>query len=178
MKLVVIDRDGVINEDSPAYIKSSDEWHPIAGSLEAIALLNQAGFTVAVATNQSGIARGLYTEKTLQTIHEKMHLAAQNAGGKIDSIFYCPHGPEDNCPCRKPNPGLLEQIAEHYGVGLEDVPYVGDSYRDLEAAINAGAKPILVLTGNGHKTLANHAQKLTTIPHYKDLLAFARYHYE
>lgn len=178
MKLVVIDRDGVINKDSPAYIKSSDEWHPIAGSLEAIALLNQAGFTVAVATNQSGIARGLYTEESLQAIHEKMHLATQNKGGKIDSLFYCPHGPEDNCPCRKPKPGLLEQIAEHYGVSLEDVPYVGDSYRDLEAAMNAGAKPVLVLTGNGHQTLAKHSDKLHSIPHYKDLLAFARHYYE
>lgn len=175
MKLVVIDRDGVINEDSPAYIKSSDEWHPIAGSLDAIALLNEMGYTIAVATNQSGIARGMYSEETLQAIHEKMHLAVQNAGGKIDSIFYCPHGPEDNCHCRKPKPGLLEQIAKHYAIDLANVPYVGDSYRDLEAAMNAGAKPILVLTGNGHKTLAKHAEDLHAIPHYADLLAFARH---
>lgn len=174
MKLIIVDRDGVINEDSPAYIKSPTEWLPIKGSLEAIALLNQLGFKVVVATNQSGLARGMYSETTLGAIHDKMRAAVHSLGGKIDSIFYCPHGPDDNCECRKPKPGLLHQIAARYDTTLEGVPYVGDSYRDIEAGIHAGATPILVLTGNGQKTLQTHATDLQKIAYYDDLFAFAR----
>jgi len=173
MKLVIIDRDGVINEDSPAYIKSADEWHPIPNSLEAIALLNRLGFTVTVATNQSGLGRGYYDIPTLEAIHDKMYQSAKDAGGTIDSIFYCPHVSEDNCDCRKPKPGLLHQIAKHYGISLDNVPYVGDSYRDLQAGISAGATPVLVLTGNGRKTLTTHSHDLQKIAYYDDLYAFA-----
>lgn len=175
MKLIILDRDGVINEDSPLYIKSPDEWHPIKGSLEAIALLNQHGFKVAVATNQSGIARGMYNEATLKAIHEKMHQALKTVGGSIDSIFYCPHGPLENCDCRKPKPGLLQQIAKHYQIDLKNVACVGDSSRDLVAAKQAGATPILVLTGNGRKTLQTHASNSQEIAYYDDLYAFACY---
>ncbi len=173
MKLIILDRDGVINEDSPLYIKSPDEWHPIKGSLEAIALLNQYGFTVAVATNQSGIARKMYDESVLNAIHDKMCQAVKAAGGSIDSIFYCPHGPDDDCLCRKPKPGLLQQIAKHYGTSLQNVIAIGDSARDLEAAKNAGATPILVLTGNGRKTLQTYTNSLQEIAYYDDLYAFA-----
>ncbi|MGE3319326.1 MAG: D-glycero-beta-D-manno-heptose 1,7-bisphosphate 7-phosphatase [Candidatus Berkiella sp.] len=173
MKLIILDRDGVINEDSPAYIKSADEWHPIPNSLAAIALLNRLGYTVSVATNQSGLARGYYDLATLDAIHDKMHQAVKQAGGTIDSLFYCPHVAEDNCACRKPKPGLLHQIAKHYEVSLDNVHYVGDSYRDLEAGITAGATPILVLTGNGRKTLQSHASDCQKIAYYKDLYAFA-----
>ena len=173
MKLVILDRDGVINEDSPLFIKSPLEWHPIKGSLEAIALLNQLGYTVVVATNQSGIARKLYDENTLSAIHEKMHQAVKACGGHIDAIFYCPHGPDDSCDCRKPKPGLLQQIANYYNVTLEQVLCVGDSYRDLEAAFAASATPVLVLTGNGRKTLQNHASNLHNVAYYDDLYAFA-----
>ncbi|MCS5709805.1 D-glycero-beta-D-manno-heptose 1,7-bisphosphate 7-phosphatase [Candidatus Berkiella aquae] len=172
MKLIILDRDGVINEDSPDYIKSVDEWHPIPGSLEAIALLNQFGYTVAVATNQSGLARGFYDETTLNAIHDKMRLSAKTVGGHIDSIFYCPHGPNDHCDCRKPKPGLLQQIAAHYQISLTTVPYVGDSYRDLDAANRAGAVPILVLTGNGHKALS--VDSAFDFAHFDNLLAFAK----
>lgn len=153
MKLVILDRDGVINVESSAYIKSPAEWRAIPGSLEAIRRLNRAGFTVVVATNQSGLARGLFARADLDAIHRKMREAVAEAGGHIDRIFVCPHGPKDNCPCRKPRPGLLHEIAETYGLSLEGVPVVGDSARDLEAARKAGARPILVRTGNGDKTL-------------------------
>jgi D-glycero-D-manno-heptose 1,7-bisphosphate phosphatase len=174
MKLIILDRDGVINEDSPLFIKSPEEWHPIKGSLEAIALLNQFGFTVVVATNQSGIARKMYDENILSAIHEKMHQALKSVGGNIDHIFYCPHGPDDNCLCRKPKPGLLHQIANHYQISLKNVRAVGDSARDLEAAKNAGATPVLVLTGNGRKTQQTYANSLQDIAYYDDLYAFAR----
>jgi D-glycero-D-manno-heptose 1,7-bisphosphate phosphatase len=172
MKLVILDRDGVINEDSKDYIKSPEEWHPIPGSLPAIALLNQQGYTVVVATNQSGLARGYYNEDMLNAIHHKMHEAVKAINGKIDHIFFCPHGPTDNCDCRKPKPGLLHQIAAHYNIALDNVPYIGDSYRDLEAAQSAGATPILVLTGNGRKTLSTNAHNLRGIAYYDDLYAF------
>ena len=152
MKLVILDRDGVINHDSEAYIKSPDEWRPIAGSLEAIAKLTQAGFRVVVATNQSGIGRGLFEMATLNAIHDKMHRVVGQAGGRIDAVFYCPHKQEDNCNCRKPKPGLLEEIGRRFNTGLEGVPCIGDAARDLEAATAVGAQPILVLTGKGKKT--------------------------
>jgi D-glycero-D-manno-heptose 1,7-bisphosphate phosphatase len=154
MKLVILDRDGVINYDSAQFIKSPDEWKPIPGSLEAIALLNQAGFRVAVATNQSGIGRGLFEMSTLNAIHDKMHRALAQYGGRIDALFYCPHTADSNCSCRKPKPGMLEEIARRFGADLDGIPSVGDSLRDLQASAAVGAHPILVLTGKGEKTLA------------------------
>lgn len=154
IKVIAIDRDGVINEDSPAYIKSPDEWHPIPGSLEAIAKLNHAGFKVAVATNQSGIARKLFTPQTLENIHQKMRQELAKAGGHLDGIFVCPHGPNDNCPCRKPKPGLLLQIIAQFQIEPQEMLAIGDSMRDVLAARAAGCKIVLVKTGNGEKTLA------------------------
>lgn len=171
-KIIILDRDGVINADSKEYIKSPSEWIPLAGSLEAIACLNRAGYTVLVATNQSGIARGFYDIAMLDKIHEKMHASLAAVGGKIEQIFYCPHGPQDDCDCRKPKPGLLQQIATTYGVCLSSTYYVGDSLRDIEAAQNAGAIPVLVLTGNGQQTLQKHAAKLKAIAHYDSLASF------
>jgi D-glycero-D-manno-heptose 1,7-bisphosphate phosphatase len=152
MKLVILDRDGVINQDSAAYIKTPDEWKPIPGSLEAIALLNQAGYRVLVATNQSGVGRGLFEMATLNAIHDKMHRALGLVGGRVDGIFYCPHAQDAGCDCRKPKPGLLEEISRRFGVSLEGVPFIGDSLRDLQAATAVGAQPVLVLTGKGKKT--------------------------
>lgn len=154
MKLIILDRDGVINYDSDQFIKSPEEWKPLPGSLEAIARLSQAGYRVVVATNQSGIGRGLFDMPTLNAIHEKMHKACAQAGGRIDAVFFCPHGADADCKCRKPKSGMIEEIAERYGVSLNEVPSVGDSLRDLEASARLGAKPILVLTGKGHKTQA------------------------
>jgi D-glycero-D-manno-heptose 1,7-bisphosphate phosphatase len=153
MKLVILDRDGTINHDSDQYIKSPAEWKPIAGSLEAIARLTQGGWRIVVATNQSGIARGLFDISTLNAIHAEMHRAVAQAGGRIDAIFFCPHAADSNCECRKPKPGLLREIGARLGVALKDVPMVGDSPRDLAAAVAAGARPWLVLTGKGRKTL-------------------------
>jgi len=152
MKLIILDRDGVINQDSAQFIKSPEEWRPIAGSLEAIARLNQWGYRVVVATNQSGIGRGLFDMDTLNAIHDKMNRAVAQAGGRIDSIFFCPHAADSTCECRKPRPGMLLEIAVRYNVELNGVPAVGDSLRDLEAAQAVGATPILVLTGKGQKT--------------------------
>lgn len=153
MKLVVLDRDGVINRDSAHFIRSAEEWEPLPGSLQGIARLTAAGWIVAVATNQSGIARGLLSMDELQRIHRRMTDAARAAGGRIDAVFFCPHGPGEGCDCRKPAPGLFRQIGAHYGVSMRGVPAVGDSARDVEAARAAGARPILVLTGNGKQAL-------------------------
>jgi D-glycero-D-manno-heptose 1,7-bisphosphate phosphatase len=174
MKIVILDRDGVINFDSEGYIKSPDEWLPIPGSLEAIALLTQHGYTVTVATNQSGLARGYYDRVTLDQIHLKMKKAAAAVGGEIDGIFLCPHGPDDHCLCRKPSPGLLFEIASMYGVSLENVPFVGDSYRDILAATKANATPVLVLTGNGQKTLDKYADKIKEVPVFANLEEYAK----
>ncbi len=152
MKLVILDRDGVINHDSASYIKSPEEWKPIPGSLEAIALLNQAGYRVLVATNQSGIGRGLFDMATLNAIHDKMHRALSLVGGRVDGIFYCPHANDAGCACRKPRPGLLDEISKRFGVSLDGVPFIGDSLRDLQAGAAVGAQPVLVLTGKGKKT--------------------------
>ena len=152
MKLIILDRDGVINHDSASYIKSPEEWKPIPGSLEAIALLNQAGYQVVIATNQSGVSRGLFEMATLNAIHDKMHRALGQIGGRVDAIFFCPHANDAGCNCRKPKPGLLEEIARRFKVSLKDVPSIGDSLRDLEASVAVGAQPILVLTGKGKKT--------------------------
>ncbi len=154
MKLIILDRDGVINHDSEHYIKSPEEWVPIPGSLEAIARLNQSGYRVMVATNQSGLARGLFDIDALQAMHQKMQNLLEKVGGHVDGVFFCPHGPDARCGCRKPKPGLFHQIAERLRVDLHAVPAVGDSLRDIIAAQRAGAKPILVRTGSGQRTQA------------------------
>lgn len=152
MKLIVLDRDGVINEDSDQFIKSPEEWRPIDGSLEAIARLCQWGYTVVVATNQSGVGRGLFDMDMLASIHDKMHKAVVQAGGRIDAVFFCPHAADSKCECRKPRPGMLVEIAHRYNVDMSEVPVVGDSLRDLQAAVTVGAQPVLVLTGKGQAT--------------------------
>lgn len=152
-RLVILDRDGVINQDSDDYIKSPEEWVPIPGSIEAIARLTHAGFRVAVATNQSGLARGLFTIETLNAIHRRLRDRVEFHGGRIEMIAFCPHGPEDDCPCRKPRPGLLLAIARRFGTDLAGVPYIGDSASDLQAARAAGAQPWLVRSGKGERTL-------------------------
>ena len=154
MKLIILDRDGVINADSDMFIKSPAEWLPIPGSLEAIARLNQAGYRVVVATNQSGVGRGLFDMTTLNTIHDKMHKAAALVGARIDAVFFCPHTSESHCHCRKPKSGMFEEIAARYNVDLSGVPAVGDSLRDLQAGTALGTRPYLVLTGKGAKTFA------------------------
>lgn len=153
MKVIILDRDGVINHDSRNYIKSAEEWRPIAGSLEAIARLNQAGYRVVIASNQSGIARGLFDMQALHTMHCKMDALLTPLGGHIEAVFYCPHAPWDRCSCRKPKPGLFKQIAESLDIDLKVTPAVGDSLRDIQAALTVGAIPVLVRTGNGGKTL-------------------------
>jgi D-glycero-D-manno-heptose 1,7-bisphosphate phosphatase len=155
MKLVILDRDGVINFDSDQYIKSADEWRPIPGSLEAIARLNHSGYRVVVATNQSGIGRGLFEMDTLNAIHDKMHKTLALVGGRIDAVFFCPHTSADHCDCRKPKPGLMREIGTRFNVDLAGIPVIGDSLRDLQAAVAVGAKPILVRTGKGVKTAAD-----------------------
>lgn len=153
VKLIILDRDGVINYDSDQFIKSPDEWRPIPGSLEAIARLNHAGFRVVVATNQSGLGRGLFDMATLIAINDKMHKALAQLGGRIDAVFYCPHTADSACDCRKPKPGMLIEIGNRFGTELTGVPCVGDSVRDLQAAAAVDAQPILVLSGKGEKTL-------------------------
>jgi len=154
MKLVVLDRDGVVNFDSVNFIKNTNEWIPIPGSLEAIALLNQSGYRVVIATNQSGISRGLFDMVTLNAIHDKMHKALGQLGGRVDAIFYCPHSADDNCSCRKPKPGMMEEIGHRFGMDMKGVPMVGDALRDLQAGAALGMQPILVRTGKGEETLA------------------------
>lgn len=154
MKLVILDRDGVINQDSATFIKSPSEWVPIPGSLEAIVALNQAGYRVVVATNQSGIARGLFDMVTLNAIHDKMHRTLAQMGGRIDALFYCPHAADDQCDCRKPKTGMIEEIARRFSIELDQVYGVGDAMRDLQAFSDAGCKPILVRTGKGEETFA------------------------
>jgi len=152
MRLILLDRDGVINQDAADYIKSPQEWQPIPGSLEAIAQLNRAGYRVVVVTNQSAIGRGLLDLNTLCRIHAKMAHCLADVGGFIEAVFFCPHRPEDNCDCRKPKPGLLKDVAARLDTNLDGVPAIGDSLRDLQAAAAAGAKPILVCTGKGEAT--------------------------
>ena len=152
MKLVILDRDGVINQDSPDFVKSPDEWIALPGSLRAIAQLNQAGWRVVVATNQSGLGRGLFSVADLNAMHTKLRRELAREGGHIDAFFICPHHPDDGCLCRKPLPGLMNSIARRYDAPLAGVPAIGDSLRDLQAAVKAGARPILVRTGNGRRT--------------------------
>lgn len=173
MAYVLLDRDGVINEDSEAFIKSPSEWIPIPGSLEAIALLNRHGYRVAVITNQSGIARGLYDQTTLARIHAKMLDRAQQAGGSIEAIYYCPHGPHDGCTCRKPKAGLLKALAQAKGIDLIGTPLIGDSWRDMQAARAVGARPLLVRTGKGEKTLKNHPELDVSV--FQNLYEAAKY---
>lgn len=152
IRLVVLDRDGVINRESPDFIRRPEEWMPLPGSIEAIVELTRAGFTVVVASNQSGVGRGLFSAATLTAIHDRMNRTIEAAGGRLDGIYFCPHRPEEACECRKPLPGLLRQIEAHYGIALRGMPAIGDSCRDLEAAWRVGARAILVRTGNGPET--------------------------
>ena len=170
-KLIILDRDGVINYESIEYVKSPEEWIPIPGSLEAIAKLNQAGYRVAIATNQSGIGRGLYDIIALNRIHQKMETELAKVKGSISGIFFCPHSPHDLCQCRKPKPGLLEQIANTYKVDFKKTQtfFIGDSLRDLEVADLVGCKPILILTGFGKKTRDELPEKFKDVPIYADL---------
>ncbi|AFT68296.1 Histidinol-phosphate phosphatase family domain protein [Alloalcanivorax dieselolei B5] len=171
-KLIILDRDGVINEDSDAYIKTPGEWIPIAGSAEAIARLNRAGYRVVVATNQSGVARGYYDLATLEAIHQRMAAHLAGLGAHLNGIYFCPHGPDDGCDCRKPLPGLIDQIVADYG-DVTSVPLVGDSLRDLQAGVTRGCRPVLVLTGKGRSTQATGLPpELGTVEVYDSLARF------
>ena len=177
VSLVILDRDGVINHDSDDYIKSPDEWQPLPGSLEAIARLCRADYTVVVATNQAGVGRGLFSQEMLIRIHRKMASSIRDKGGRLDSVFFCPHSPAEQCGCRKPKPGMLLEISDRLGIGLSGVPVVGDSLRDLEAAEAAGAMPVLVKTGRGRLTQeklskGELSRTLGQTPVYADLAAF------
>lgn len=158
-KLIILDRDGVINEDSDEYVKSLEEWIPIPGSIEAIADLSKAGYVIAVATNQSGIGRGLFDLDELENMHNKLTVLVEEFGGEIAGIFYCPHTPEDNCSCRKPKSGLIEAIGSELQLNTAGAYMVGDSQRDLEAGIHKGCLPVLVKTGKGLKTLNSLSEK-------------------
>ncbi|MHB8742917.1 MAG: D-glycero-beta-D-manno-heptose 1,7-bisphosphate 7-phosphatase [Sulfuricaulis sp.] len=171
MKLVILDRDGVINYDSDKYIKTPEEWIPIPGSLEAIARLHREGFRVVVATNQSGVGRGLFDMDMLARIHVKMLEAVRAKGGEIDAIFFCPHKPEDNCVCRKPRPGLFQEITDRLKVNLNSVYAVGDTERDVVAARLATARPVLVHTGQSKRGFKKN-KAFTDIPMFEDLAAF------
>jgi D-glycero-D-manno-heptose 1,7-bisphosphate phosphatase len=162
-RLIVLDRDGVINHDSDEFIKSPDEWRPIPGSLEAIARLNHAGYRVVVTTNQSGVGRGLLDFATLNAIHDTMHRALAQAGGRVDAIFYCPHTADSRCECRKPKAGMLREVGVRFNVDMAGIPCVGDGLRDLQAADTVGAQPMLVLTGKGEKTLREGAFPRNTV---------------
>ena len=153
MKLVILDRDGVINEWHEEGIASPEQWSAIPGSLEAIVKLNLAGYRVVVVTNQSGISRGLFDVGGLHAIHQKLHAALDALGGRVDAILYCPHRDGEGCDCRKPNPGLLHNVARRLGTTLIDVPVVGDALRDMQAAMAVGASPYLVRTGKGARSL-------------------------
>lgn len=175
-QLVILDRDGVINEDSDEYIKSPEEWIPIPGSIEAMARLHQAGWTLVVATNQSGIGRGLYDEATLGRIHQRMLEEIRRAGGTLAGIVHCPHRPDEGCDCRKPGTGLLRRINTELGLAVENAWMVGDSLRDLQCARAGGCRPVLVRTGNGKVTLnAGLPPELEAVPVFDDLRAFAGY---
>jgi D-glycero-D-manno-heptose 1,7-bisphosphate phosphatase len=174
MKLVILDRDGTINHESDNYIKSPAEWRPIEGSLQAIARLTQAGFRIVVATNQSGIARGLFDTATLISIHDTLQRAAAQAGGRIDAFFFCPHATDSACKCRKPQPGMLLEVARRFNVSLENTYMVGDALRDVQAAAAAGARPVLVLSGHGMRTRdAGRLPPGTAI--FENLAAFAEH---
>ncbi len=171
MKLIILDRDGVINEDSDEYIKSVDEWRPLPGSIDAIARLSKNNYRIAVATNQSGIARGYFDMDTLMAMHDKMHQLVNDAGGAIDAVFFCPHGPDDDCECRKPKPGMYVDIGKRFRSDLKDVPVIGDSLRDLQAADAVEARSILVRTGKGERTLNKLADAAKGMEVYDNLAA-------
>lgn len=171
--LVVLDRDGVINRDSRDFVKTAREWVPLPGSIEAIAKLCRGGFTVAVASNQSGLGRGLFDRRALAAMHRKFRRLVASAGGRVDRIVVCPHAPDDGCECRKPKAGLLHRLGRHYNIDLAGVPVIGDSLRDLEAAVSASARPILVRTGNGKKTELALSQALGPVEVFDDLAAVA-----
>jgi D-glycero-D-manno-heptose 1,7-bisphosphate phosphatase len=177
MKLVILDRDGTINVDSDQYVKSPEEWLPLPGALEAIARLNHAGWHVVVATNQSGLGRGLFDVAALNAMHAKMHKLLAAVGGRVDAVFFCPHTPEDQCPCRKPASGLFEQIRDRFGVDLQGVPSVGDTLRDLQAGAALGCESHLVLTGKGeaYRTRPLDESFPTGTQVHADLGAFAHY---
>jgi len=177
MKTILLDRDGVINRDSDDFIKSVDEWQPIPGSLEAIALLHRHGYRVVVLTNQSGVARGLFSLATLNEIHRHMLDETRKKGGLIEAVFFCPHGPDDNCSCRKPATGMFRDVADRLKIEMSGVPAVGDSMRDLQAARDVGALPILVKTGKGKRTLKmlkknDSPLSLDEVIDFKDLASF------
>ena len=169
----MLDRDGVINRESDAFIKHPAEWLPMPGSLEAITELFRHGYRIIVITNQSGISRGLLNLETLENIHRKMREAAERCGAKIDAVYFCPHGPDDACDCRKPKPGLLRQFASEYQISLENIPFIGDSYRDIQAGLAAGARPFLVKTGKGRRTLAAHPE--ISVPIFENLYDAAQF---
>lgn len=178
-KLIILDRDGVINQDSDDYVKSLAEWIPIEGSCEAIADLCKAGYTIAIATNQSGLARGYFSLDELEAMHGRMNALVEEAGGKIATIKYCPHGPDDGCDCRKPLPGLVDQIETELGISAEGAWFIGDSLRDLQAGLAKGCRPVLVMTGKGEKTLLKMlttevAAEIKQAPVYTDLAHFSR----
>lgn len=173
-KLIILDRDGVINYDSNDYIKSPEEWHAIPGSLDAIARLYRAGFTIVIATNQSGVARGYYDIPMLENIHQKLKQQVESAGGMIDAIFYCPHHPDEKCLCRKPQLGMFHRIQQQYHCPLDDVFFIGDSATDIEVAKKLPCKPMLVLTSKGQKTLDDNPE-FSSIPHFANLAAAVDY---
>ena len=179
MKLIILDRDGTINEDRDDFVKSVDEWVPLPGALEAIARLNHAGWHTVIATNQSGLGRGTFDMATLNAMHLKMNQLLAKQGGRIDAVFFCPHGPEETCACRKPLPGLFVQIGERFGASLHDVPVVGDTLRDLQAGVAVGCKPHLVRTGKAGRLDALQLEALCAqVPGtqvHADLAAFAEY---
>jgi D-glycero-D-manno-heptose 1,7-bisphosphate phosphatase len=172
-RVVILDRDGVINEDSEQFVKSVDEWIPLPGSIDAIVRLSHAGYRVAVATNQSGLARGLLTPADLDAMHRKLRDLLAEQGGRIEMIVYCPHGPDDGCGCRKPKPGMLEEIGRRLSVTLAGVPFVGDSLGDILAARAAGADPWMVRSGKGEQTLASGSHDLAGVPVHTDLASVA-----
>jgi D-glycero-D-manno-heptose 1,7-bisphosphate phosphatase len=173
MALIILDRDGVINEDSEHFVKTLEEWIPIPGSLEAMARLSQAGHRLVIATNQSGLARGLLTLDDLNAMHQRLRDSLASLGGQVEGIFFCPHGPADDCQCRKPRPGLLLQIRDRLQVDIASALVIGDSLRDLEVAWALGASAMLVLTGKGAQTLERHADRLGTTPVFPNLAAAA-----
>lgn len=179
IKLIILDRDGTINEDRDDYVKSADEWVPLPGALEAIARLNHAGWHTVVATNQSGLGRGTFDMAALNAMHTKMNMLLAKQGGRIDAVFFCPHAPDDGCNCRKPLPGLFEQIAERFSVQLHDVPVVGDSLRDLQAGARVGCPPHLVRTGKGSRLDAAQigvlCGQVPGVQVHADLAAFAEH---
>lgn len=177
MKLIILDRDGVINQDSDHFVKSADEWMPISGSIAAIARLSKAGFTVVVATNQSGLGRGLFQPDDLEAMHKKMHTMVKAAGGEIAAVFYCPHHPDENCDCRKPKAGLITQIEQQLTISAKGAITIGDSLRDLQAGLKKGCIPVLVKTGKGQKTLqtiiTEQQPEFHNLAIYNDLAAAA-----